>query len=163
NARQRASRQNQTAIRGAREGRDSVLDVADIVHVDRAHLHPKRRRRRLDGAPLADPAGYGGGGEDRHTGDAPRRPPDARPPTPAAVCLASSTHFALVAYSNRMKPVALPPGRARLLTKPAPTGSGTCTNTIGTVRVACNNGPTVKLPGARMTSGASAINSAAYL
>jgi hypothetical protein len=31
------------------------------------------------------------------------------------------------------------------------------------VRVACSNGPMVKLPGARMTSGASAINSAAYL
>jgi hypothetical protein len=45
-------------------------------------------------------------------------------------------------YSNSMKPVALPPGSARLLTKPAPTGSGTIANTIGTVRVACSNGPT---------------------
>ena len=42
-----------------------------------------------------------------------------------------------------MKPVALPPGRARLSTKPAPTGSPTTGNTIGTVRVACSNGPTV--------------------
>ena len=39
-----------------------------------------------------------------------------------------------------MKPVALPPGRARLSTKPAPTGSATIANTIGTVRVACSNG-----------------------
>ena len=62
-----------------------------------------------------------------------------------------------------MKPVALPPGRARLSTKPAPTGSGTTANTIGTVRVACSNGPTVELPAARMTSGASATNSAACL
>ena len=31
-----------------------------------------------------------------------------------------------------MKPVALPPGRARLATKPAPTGSATVANTIGT-------------------------------
>ena len=45
-----------------------------------------------------------------------------------------------------MKPVALPPGRARLSTKPAPTGSGTITNTIGTVRVACSNGATVAVP-----------------
>ena len=66
-------------------------------------------------------------------------------------------------YSNAMKPVALPPGRARLSTKPAPTGSATCANTIGTVRVACSNGATVALPLARMTSGASATNSAAYL
>ena len=35
-----------------------------------------------------------------------------------------------------MKPVVLPPGRARLSTKPPPTGSA-ITNTIGTVRVAC--------------------------
>ena len=45
-----------------------------------------------------------------------------------------------------MKPVALPPGRARLSTKPAPTGSGTCANTIGTVRVACSNGARVASP-----------------
>ena len=62
-----------------------------------------------------------------------------------------------------MKPVALPPGRAKLSTKPAPTGSATTGNTIGTVRVACSNGPTVEAPWARMTSGASAANSAACL
>ena len=38
-----------------------------------------------------------------------------------------------------MNPVALPPGRAKLSTKPAPTGSATSTNTIGTVRVASSN------------------------
>jgi hypothetical protein len=35
--------------------------------------------------------------------------------------------------------VALPPGRDRLLARHAPTGSGTITNTIGTVRVACSS------------------------
>ena len=35
-------------------------------------------------------------------------------------------------------------------------------NTIGTVRVACSKGPTTVPPLARMTSGASATNSAAY-
>ena len=60
-----------------------------------------------------------------------------------------------------MNPVALPPGRARLSTKPAPTGSPATGNTIGTVRVACSNGATVEAPWARMTSGASAANSAA--
>ena len=83
--------------------------------------------------------------------------------TRGAICLSSSSHFALKPYSNCMNPVTLPPGRARLSTKPAPTGSGTCTNTIGTVRVACCNGPTVGAAMARMTSGASATNSAAYL
>jgi len=43
------------------------------------------------------------------------------------------------------------------------TGSGTSANTIGMVRVACKIGATVELPVAKMTSGASANNSAAYL
>jgi hypothetical protein len=47
--------------------------------------------------------------------------------------------------------------------KPAPTGSATSVNIIGTVRVACSNGPTCAVPLAKMTSGASATNSAAYL
>ena len=51
-----------------------------------------------------------------------------------------------------VKPVALAPGRARLSTNPAPTGSGTFVNTIGTKRVACNNGPVEKLAVTRMTS-----------
>jgi hypothetical protein len=62
-----------------------------------------------------------------------------------------------------LKPVALPPGRARLWTKPAPTGSATAANTIGTVRVTFSNGPRVEAPVANMTSGARATNSAAFL
>ena len=83
--------------------------------------------------------------------------------TPGAICLSSSSHLPLKPYSNEIKPVALPPGLARLSTKAAPTGSTTFTNTIGTVRVACSNGPKVELPRARMTSGASAVSSAACL
>ena len=45
--------------------------------------------------------------------------------------------------SNAAKPVALPPGRARLATQPPPTGSIVVTNTIGTVRLACCKAPTV--------------------
>src|SRR5262249_20800373 len=55
-----------------------------------------------------------------------------------------------------------PPGRARLSTKPALTGSGTSTKTMGTVRVTCCNAPVASWPVARITSGASATNSAAY-
>src|SRR5262245_66597117 len=54
------------------------------------------------------------------------------------------------------KPVALPPGRARLSTKPPPTGSIVVTNTIGTVRLACCKPATIEPAVARMTSGASA-------
>ena len=47
--------------------------------------------------------------------------------------------------------------------KPLPTGSATSVNTIGTVRVAWSNGAMVEPPEARITSGASATNSAANL
>ena len=57
-----------------------------------------------------------------------------------AISLSSSSHFPLMLYSNAVKPVALPPGRAKLETKPAPTGSTTFANTIGTERVACSSG-----------------------
>src|SRR6516164_446030 len=39
-----------------------------------------------------------------------------------AICLSSSSHFPLIPYSADAKPVALPPGRARLSTKPPATG-----------------------------------------
>jgi hypothetical protein len=39
--------------------------------------------------------------------------------------------------------VILPPGRAKVSTKPLLTGSTTVTNTIGTVRVACCNAATL--------------------
>jgi len=73
----------------------------------------------------------------------------------------NSIHFALMPNSNSMKPVALPPGRDRAGTKPAPTGSLTCTNTTGSVRVASSSRPTTEEPMARMASGASATRSAA--
>ncbi len=82
--------------------------------------------------------------------------------TLGAICLRSSSHLPHKLYSNVMNPVALPPGRARLLTKPSPTGSTTITKTIGIVWVACSIGGTAGLPETRMTSGASAANSAAY-
>src|SRR5262249_42978838 len=82
---------------------------------------------------------------------------------PGAISLSSSNHFPSMPYSVKLNPVALPPGRARLSTKPPPTGSPTFTNTIGTARVASSKGDKLGLPVARMTSGASAISSAAYL
>jgi hypothetical protein len=52
--------------------------------------------------------------------------------TRGAISLSSSSHFPLMPYLNTVNPVALPPGRARLSTKPAPTGSIICVNTTGT-------------------------------
>jgi molybdenum-dependent DNA-binding transcriptional regulator ModE len=53
-------------------------------------------------------------------------------------------------------------GRAKLATNPAPTGSTVSVNTIGVVRLASSNAPT-PVPPTKMTSGASATNSAACL
>ena len=108
----KAPRHDQAAIRDAREGRDGALDLALVAHVDRVHLHPERRRDGLDCAELAESEAVGG------------IPKDCRPRYAGAICLSSSSHFAPMLYSKGMKPVALPPGRPRLSTKPEPTGSG---------------------------------------
>src|SRR6516164_4007047 len=47
--------------------------------------------------------------------------------TPGAISLSSSSHLPPKSNSYSIKPVALPPGRARVSTKPAPTGSATST------------------------------------
>ena len=83
--------------------------------------------------------------------------------TLGAISLSSSSHLPPKLYSNEVNPVTLPLGRARLSTIPAPTGSATSTNTIGTLRVACSNGATAAAPLVRMTSGERATNSEAYL
>ena len=51
-----------------------------------------------------------------------------------AISLSNSNHLLLIEDATFVKPVALPPGREMLFTKPLPTGSPTCTNTIGIVR-----------------------------
>ena len=83
--------------------------------------------------------------------------------TPGAICLSSSSHFAAQAVfeTHETGGVAARPRQA--IDKAGADRIGDCTNTIGTVRVACSNGATAGLPVARMTSGASATNSAAYL
>src|SRR6266851_2131331 len=52
-----------------------------------------------------------------------------------AISLSRSSHFAPKVGSRWVKPVRLPPGWARLATKPWATGSLTATKTIGIVRV----------------------------
>jgi hypothetical protein len=59
NERQRARGHDQTAIRGAREGRDGALDLAGVAH-DRNYFHAERRRYGLDCGELADPGSHGG-------------------------------------------------------------------------------------------------------
>ena len=83
--------------------------------------------------------------------------------TSGEISLSSSSHLALRPYSNMEKPVALPPGRARLATKPAPTGSMTPTKAIGTVRLRRCSTTTIGAVAAKTTSGVNASKSAASL
>ena len=80
--------------------------------------------------------------------------------TPGAICLSSSSHFDPVVASNILDPVRLPPGRARLATKPLATGSCICVNTIGMVRVSrCNVVRVSETAATMITSGFSATSS----
>ena len=74
----------------------------------------------------------------------------------------SSSHFPLKLYSNWVNPVALRPGRARLATMPAPTGSIAWAKTIGTVRLARCSAWYVAPTPAKTTSEPSATSSSAY-
>src|ERR1700722_11963954 len=60
--------------------------------------------------------------------------------------------MAVELYSNCMKPVALPPGRDRLLPKPAPTGSSTMVKTTGTLLVDCSSVSALAVPTVTITS-----------
>ena len=72
---------------------------------------------------------------------------------PGAVSLSSSSDLAAIVFSGVANPVMLPPGSARLVTKPILTGSEICANTIsielvsrGSATVACT--PIVLAPSA---------------
>ena len=51
------------------------------------------------------------------------------------ICFNNCSHFPATAGSRLLKPVMLPPGFERLVTKPSPIGSETTAKTIGIVRV----------------------------
>ena len=65
--------------------------------------------------------------------------------TSGAISLSISSHFPVREYSKMTKPVALPPGRDKLATKPEPIGSTTPTNTIGTSRLTCCKAVTARV------------------
>src|SRR5215475_15755783 len=78
-----------------------------------------------------------------------------------AISLSRSTHFPPTEKSYMLKPVRLPPGLVMFATKPCSTGSETCTNTTGTLLVACWITVRLVVEAARMTSGVRPINCAA--
>src|SRR6516164_6330355 len=64
----------------------------------------------------------------------------------------NSSHFLAIEGSKFVNPVRLPPGRARLCTTPAVTGSLSCTNTVGVVRVVSLTAAATGVGLARITS-----------
>ena len=148
---QRARCHDQAAIRGASEGRDRALDLAGVAHIDRAHLHPERRRHRLDRAELARPGGYSSVANDPHPRHAGRDLLEQLQPLAAQAVLERDEAGGVAARPRQAVDEA---GTDRV---------DDLQNTIGTVRVACSNDATTVPPPARMTSGASATNSAACL
>ena len=78
----------------------------------RAYLDSERWCDGLHCAQLADTSWYDGIAKER------------RARTPGAISSSNSSHFTPMPYSKLVKPTALPPGCAKLSTKPAPTGSG---------------------------------------
>src|SRR5260221_3034887 len=76
--------------------------------------------------------------------------------TCGAVCLSASSHLVPIENSKLVKPVRLPPGCAKFGTKPWPTGSVTCVNTIGTVPLCSRSAAVTGVLLAKITSGAMA-------
>ena len=64
--------------------------------------------------------------------------------------------------NNSANAAMLPPGRAKLATKPVPTGSDTAANTIGMTAVACFAARVGGVASVTMTSTLSRTNSAAF-
>src|SRR5262249_37056204 len=73
--------------------------------------------------------------------------------TCGATSLSSSSDFPYLSNSPGAKPVMLPPGRARLATKPLPTGSVIWAKMIGRLRVSCCSGCNASAVLTRITSG----------
>ena len=146
-----ARRHDQAAIRSVRECRDGALGLAGVAHVDRAYFHSERRRHSLDEVKLAGSGAKGSIPEDRRSRHARRDLFEQLQPFSADA----------VFEIHKSGGVAVRPRQAA--DKAGADRIGDHRNTIGTVRVACSIGPKVEAPEARMTSGASAANSAACL
>src|SRR6516164_1737347 len=82
--------------------------------------------------------------------------------TCGAISLSNSIHLPACVGSATAKPVALPPGRGKLATKPLPIGSATIPKMIGMVRVSCSSAAVAGVLCERMRSGCNATSSFAY-
>ena len=130
----------------------AALDLAGVAHVDRAHLHPQRRRHGLDRAELA--ASGGDGGIPQH-----RRSRHTR-----CDLFEQLQPFSADAVFELHETGGV---AARLRQALDEAGADRIGDTLQTRSARCGSpgatAPRLWLPVARMTSGASATNSAACL
>jgi hypothetical protein len=113
------------------------------------------KRRMLDGedALRAAPTASTTGSQNQRANDAGLNTTGTRLTT-GAISVGASSHLLPMLNLKLVKPVSLPPGRARSGTKSCPTGSVTYTNTIGSVRLTGSSPATTGVATARIRSGA---------
>src|SRR5262245_65903841 len=119
-------RQDQSTVWFAREILQGCFDLGGSANRGGNRLHSVRWRSGLDRPH-----------EEFGLGDVSGLNITATRERLGAISLSRSTHFPPTENSYMLKPVRLPPGLLTLATKPCSTGSETCTNTTGTVLVAC--------------------------
>src|SRR5262245_28056588 len=139
------------SIRRAHEGRDGALDLICVAHVERVYLHAERRGQGLNNAKLADSGWVRGIPQDRHSRHARRD------------LLQQLQPFSAQAVFVRHE-------TGGVAARPCPAIDEAGGDRISDDRENKRHGaghlqqwPTVEAPEARMTSGASAANSAACL
>src|SRR5262249_12077893 len=118
-------RQNQAPVRHARKHLNGPLNVGRRVPNGTEHNLDRKRRRR--GLRLPQ--------EVVIIGSRPGLTTRAARVRCGATSLRIASHLPVMLASKSSRPVILPPGRAKLATKPEPTGSVMLANTIGIVTV----------------------------
>src|SRR5262249_28255585 len=149
--RSRAPSHDHAAVRTLRERRDGALDLAGIAHIGHAQVHAEGGRRSLDDA------------EHARSGRDGRLSKDRSPRHVGGNLFEQFQPFRSSAVFEQDKTGGMAARLRQAVDVAGADGSTTLVNTIGTVRVACSDGARAALEFVRMTSGASANNSAAYL
>src|SRR5262245_62628025 len=101
----RAPRDDQAAVRAARESRNRALDLSGVAHIDRGQFDTERWGHGLDRAELANSRGYGG-----ITYEAIRV-------NFGNICFRRSSPFSPMPYLKLIKPLSFTHVRAKLLTE----------------------------------------------
>ena len=145
-----ASSNNIKCVRAPLERLEGGRDILCAPDFERDDLEPERA------VPLPEPRAFPA----RRAG-LPTLAMIANRRRPGTTSRNSSSRLPARSVARVDRPVTLPPGRARLATRPVPTGSPATANTIGMADVACFAATTFAVPAVTMTSTLSRTNSAA--